>query len=487
VRPVRTCSGKITAPTLTIDLELIRVRGQCYGQFDAKYVYILCVLIFEVGSAVCGSAPNMNALIVGRAICGLGGAGMYTGVMVLISATTLEHERPIYFGFTGLTWGTGTILGPILGGVFTDSSATWRWVCQNSCAVEIEANGLLQAFYINLVIGGVCAPIYLFLLPSSRPMVEGSVMKRLSTIDITGTILLCGTFAAGIMGISFGGALYPWNSGKIIGLLVTAGVLTILFFIQQILAIGTSATTRLFPLPFLRSPIMIMMFLATACASTAIFVPVYFVPLYYQFVHQNSALQAGVKLLPYVCFNVAFAMINGGAMSKKPYYMPWYVFAGALCTAGSVLMYTVDEYTSNAKIWGYTILLGAGAGAFVQLSFTVIQQKVEKNKTPVAVGFLTFAQLVGPAVALCISNAVFLNEAVAGVQDKIPKMPRERILTMISSASTDLITGMSADQRGETIRVIVKAISKPYVLSMTAGIMTLIMSVLMKPEKLQMK
>lgn len=84
---------------------------------------MLCVTLFEIGSAVCGAAPSMDALIVGRAICGLGGAGMYTGVMTLLTVTTLPHERPIYFGLCGLTWGTGTILGPIIGGAFTDSKA----------------------------------------------------------------------------------------------------------------------------------------------------------------------------------------------------------------------------------------------------------------------------------------------------------------------------------------------------------------------------
>ena len=69
----------------------------------------------------------MDALIVGRAICGLGGAGMYTGVLTLLSVTTTEHERPTYIGFTGITWGLGTVLGPIIGGAFADSSATWRW------------------------------------------------------------------------------------------------------------------------------------------------------------------------------------------------------------------------------------------------------------------------------------------------------------------------------------------------------------------------
>ncbi len=84
-----------------------------YGQFETKTLYLICVFLFEVGSAVCGAAPSMNALIVGRAICGWGGAGMYTGVMTLLSVTTTEHERPTYFGFTGLTWGAGTVLGKL--------------------------------------------------------------------------------------------------------------------------------------------------------------------------------------------------------------------------------------------------------------------------------------------------------------------------------------------------------------------------------------
>ena len=110
-------------------------RGQCYAQFNAKFVYILCVVLFETGSAICGGAQNMDTLIVGRVICGLGGAGMYTGVMVLLSLTTSESERPMYFGLTGLTWGLGTMLGPVLGGVFVDSRATWRWVSNSSESV----------------------------------------------------------------------------------------------------------------------------------------------------------------------------------------------------------------------------------------------------------------------------------------------------------------------------------------------------------------
>lgn len=102
--------------------------GQLYSVFLPKWLYILSVVIFEVGSALCGAAPNMDVLIVGRALCGLGGIGMYIGVMSLFASTTTLQERPIYVASIGLTWGLGTILGPVVGGAFSESSATWRQV-----------------------------------------------------------------------------------------------------------------------------------------------------------------------------------------------------------------------------------------------------------------------------------------------------------------------------------------------------------------------
>lgn len=100
--------------------------GQLYSHLKPKWLYIASVAIFEAGSALCGAAPNMNSLIVGRALCGLGGIGMYLGVMVLIAATTTIQERPAYLASIGITWGLGTLLGPVVGGAFADSDATWR-------------------------------------------------------------------------------------------------------------------------------------------------------------------------------------------------------------------------------------------------------------------------------------------------------------------------------------------------------------------------
>jgi MFS family permease len=92
------------------------VWGRIYSQFDAKWLYIFNVLLFEVGSTLCGAAPNMPCLIIGRVLAGIGGMGMYIGVMTLIAYTTTMQERSIYVGLTGLTWGAGTVLGPVIGG-----------------------------------------------------------------------------------------------------------------------------------------------------------------------------------------------------------------------------------------------------------------------------------------------------------------------------------------------------------------------------------
>lgn len=105
--------------------------GQCYAHFNVKWVLIGCIILFEAGSALCGAAPNIDALIVGRTICGVGGSGMYVGVLTLLSMTTSEKERPTYMGLPGITWGLGTVLGPVIGGAFAESAATWRWGCKS--------------------------------------------------------------------------------------------------------------------------------------------------------------------------------------------------------------------------------------------------------------------------------------------------------------------------------------------------------------------
>ncbi|KAI9656725.1 MAG: hypothetical protein M1821_003364 [Bathelium mastoideum] len=368
--------------------------GQVYGHFNAKWVFITCVTIFEVGSAVCGAAPSESALIVGRAICGVGGAGMYTGVLTLLSLTTSEKERALYMGIPGITWGLGTVLGPIIGGAFA-LYVTWRW-----------------GFYINLCVGAACAPVYVFLIPSIDPRPGSSMRDRLKSIDWLGMILLAGASTALIMGISFGGVVYPWNSGR-----------TIAFF---------------------------------------------------QYVRGDSPLKAGVYLLPFIFFMVATVMICGSVVSKTGRWMPWFFYGGALVLIGGALMHTIDERSTAAKVYGYSILIGSGSGAYIQMPFNAAQEFVEPSMIPAAVGLITGAQLVAPAITLSIANSVFLNRAVAQLKPILP--PDAPTLQVVSGVGSQYISSLDPAERSKVLHAILQSMSKVYILIITSGALTLVLS-----------
>ncbi|PVH69625.1 putative HC-toxin efflux carrier [Cadophora sp. DSE1049] len=443
------------------------VWGKIFGQFNAKWTYILCVVLFELGSAICGAAPSMDALIIGRAICGVGGSGMYVGVMTLLAATTTINERPMYIGGTGFTWGLGTVLGPVIGGGFSDSSAGWRW-----------------AFYINLCIGAVCAPVYLFMLPNKDPRPGIPLMDRAREMDYVGSILTMGAFVSGVMAVSFGGVTYEWNSGQIIGLFCCSGVLFILLGLQQVYAIFTTTSRRVFPVEFFKSRTMLILFAMTAAGGTAIFVPIYMIPIFFQFTRNDTALEAGVRLLPFIMLMIFAVIGNGAILSTYGYYMPWYTLGGILCVTGGALMYTVNTETSVARVYSYSTIIGFGDGLFAQASFSVAQAIVDPQLIAPAVGFITCAQVSGITIALAIANSVFLNKSQTSIAELLPGTPLAEVQQAIAGAGSAFVASLSDVVKMEVLKAIVTAMSKTYILVITAGALATVLSLGMKRERL---
>ncbi|TEA21332.1 Efflux pump patC [Colletotrichum sidae] len=453
--------------------------GQLYSHLKPKWLYIGSVFVFEVGSALCGAAPNMDSLIVGRALCGLGGVGMYLGVMTLIAATTTLQERPAYLASIGLTWGLGTVLGPVVGGAFADSSATWRW-----------------AFYINLPIGALAAPVYLFLLPSPDPQPGATFVQRLAEIDWIGAPLLLGAIICFTMGISFGGVMYAWNSGSEIALFVVAGVLFVLFGIQQAYCIGTTKARRLFPVELIVSKkyyrTIILMFFVTAAGGCAIFVPVYFIPVFFQFTRGDSPIDAAVRLLPFILLAVFVTLLQGGMLShpsgKFALYFPWFTGGGAIVVTAAALMYVVETDTSTAWVYGASAMLGAGVGTFTQAGFSIAQASVPEDMAAVASSLMALAQTSGINIALAVSNAVFLNRAERRLTEILPDtVTDEQIQLAIAGVGTDFVKNLPPQVQQEILKAIVEALNLPYVLVIVAGGVVLVSSLLMKRERLFMQ
>ena len=193
-------------------------------------------------------------------------------------------ERSMYTAMIGLIWAIGTILGPVIGGAFASSSASWRW-----------------AFYINLCLFAIVGPICLFVMPSYIPEPDIPLGTKLRHIDWVGSVLIAATFATFIVAFSFGGTLWAWSSGSFIAVIVVFAVCLIAFCIQQALALFTTKQRQIFPIEFLKRPHMIYFYIGMAATSSAFFFAIYYIPLYFSFVHDDSAIQAAIRL---VCVSI---------------------------------------------------------------------------------------------------------------------------------------------------------------------------------------
>lgn len=441
--------------------------GRVYNNFNAKWFYIFHVVIFEIGSAICGGAPSMKILILGRAIAGVGGSGQYVGCMTLIAGTTTLAERPLYVSFTGLSWGLGTVLGPVIGGAFAESSVGWRW-----------------GFYINLFVGLVAAPAWLFLIPSRDPRPGTPFRARLAEMDYLGITLQAAVLTTLLLAVNFGGVTYPWNSGRIIALFVVSGVLLIALCVQQAWVLFTTTARRIIPVQFFRSRMVLILFCCMACNGTITFVPTYMIPLFFQFTRPDGPLAAGIQLLPFIAVLIAFTIANGALMAKLGYYMPWFLVGGCLVVIGSALMYTIDLDDSRGRVFGYTVMIGAGVGMFGQAGYAVTQAVVKLEDIAPAIGFITLAQFIGITLSLALANAVLLNESQSEIQQILPDVPLTEIQEAILGARSSLVQSLAPDVQRRVLNAIVNAISDTYILVIVAGALVTTLSVAMRREKL---
>lgn len=192
---------------------LVPLYGKIYRIFDIKYTFIGAIALFELGSLVSAVAPSSTAFIVGRAIAGLGNAGLFSGSAVILSYSLPLRKRPIVFGAFGGIWGIASVAGPLLGGAFTDH-ITWRW-----------------CFYINLPIGGAAVLVILLFLniPRVNNPDKQSFLARLLELDLVSAGILIPAIIMLLLALQWGGVEYPWSNSRIIGLLVGAGVTALVF------------------------------------------------------------------------------------------------------------------------------------------------------------------------------------------------------------------------------------------------------------------
>jgi MFS family permease len=288
--------------------------GKLYNLFPTKWVFLSSLGVFELGSLVCAVTPTSIGLIMGRVIAGAGSGGIFAGAILTIAATTPLEQRSIYNGMLGAIYALASIVGPLMGGAFT-ALVTWR-LC----------------FYINLPIGlitAICVLIFLDKKVGHKPEFELKLREKLVQFDLLGLAAFIPFIVCLLLALQWGGSTFAWSDGRIIALLVLAGLLLIAFTVIQIRQ-GDKATV---PPSVVSNRTVWSCSLYMFMLFGSYIAIIYYLPIWLQAILALSPVQSGIDLLPLILPTVVFAIIAGGLVAWTGYYTWTCILSSLLATA----------------------------------------------------------------------------------------------------------------------------------------------------------
>lgn len=254
--------------------------GRAYTLLSSKWTFVVAVVIFEIGSAVCGAAPSSVALIIGRAIQGLGASGIFGGAFVIIAENTPLRKRSLFTGFIAAMFGIASVVGPLLGGVFTDK-VSWRWCFYSKSALHGTHDRISDMCPVNLPLGGITLVTIVLFLPASNKRVsetfkDQSWFRVLARFDPLGTAIIVPCIICLLLALQWGGTIYPWSDPTIIGLFVCFGVSLLIWITLQWWE-GENATV---PLSIIKQRTVSCATLYMLFGSASFTIIAYYVPLW---------------------------------------------------------------------------------------------------------------------------------------------------------------------------------------------------------------
>ncbi|KAI1311872.1 hypothetical protein EDD11_003310 [Mortierella claussenii] len=353
--------------------------------FGRKATFLFAITVFLIGSALCGAAQSMVMIIVARGIAGIGAGGIMSMVMIIITDLVSLRDRGKYQGMIGAVFGFSSVIGPLLGGVFTDH-ASWRW-----------------AFFINLPIGAItiAAVIKLLHLPHSK----GSFREKMKRVDVLGSLSLVVGLVLILLPLNWGGSTYEWNSPLVIGLFCAGAAVLLVFCLIE----WKQAIEPIIPFRMFRSRTNTAVFLTCFFIGMGFFGIMFFMPLYFQIVRQESATASGLEMLPLIVGLLIASISSGFMVSKWGQYRPFIWIGLVASTTGTGLFVLLQESSSRGEIIGFLFINGFGLGFSMQTTMLAIQSSVEPADMAVATANATFFRTVGSVLGVAISGTVFNN------------------------------------------------------------------------------
>jgi EmrB/QacA subfamily drug resistance transporter len=361
--------------------------GKLGDQYGRKKLFQVAVVIFLIGSALCGMAQNMPQLIAFRALQGLGGGGLIVLSMAIVGDIVPPRERGKYQGLFGAVFGATSVLGPLLGGLFTEH-LSWRWV-----------------FYVNLPVGVVALAVIAAVL-------HIPVRSRHHTIDYLGTFLIAAVATCLVLVASLGGNTWGWGSPQILGLAVLGVVLAALF-----VAVERRAAEPVLPLKLFGIRTFTLAAVISFVVGFAMFGAMTYLPTFLQVVQGVSPTMSGVHMLPMVAGLLLSSTVSGQIVSRTGRWKVFPVAGTAVTALGLLLLHRLDPDSSTAEMSVYFLVFGLGLGLVMQVLVLIVQNAVSYEDLGVATSGATFFRSIGASFGVAVFGSVFTSRLSGELAD----------------------------------------------------------------------
>ncbi|HIW90663.1 MAG TPA: MFS transporter [Candidatus Corynebacterium avicola] len=367
------------------------IYGKLGDQIGRKPLFIFALSMYLVGSVIGALGQSIWMIIAARAVQGLGGGGMMVLSQAIIADIVPARQRGKYMGLIGSVFGFSSVLGPLLGGFFTDGPG-WRWALW---------------FNVPLALVAIIIAVVSMHLPA-----RGSGKARL---DIWGTVFMAGFATSLILAITWGGNDYEWGSPTIIGLLIACVACAVVFVLVEL-----KADQPLIPMELFRNRNFVLCTLAGLLVGVMMLGTLSYMPTYIQMVHGMSPTKAGLLMIPMVLGMMPTSVVLGIVVSRTGRYK-WYPVIGmAISAVGLFLLGQLETHDSLVHLGIVLYIFGFGLGCVMQLLVLIVQNAFPVSMVGTATASNNFFRQIGMSIGSAVVGSVFTSRLSQNMGDRVP-------------------------------------------------------------------